>query len=77
MVDAVLGGTWHIPRLPGEAVKLEEKGRSSGGAGYDVDELSKTFYGRQVLAGLGFTKRRRVLDQKEFDKFNALSGAET
>jgi hypothetical protein len=47
--------------------KIVKKGRSSG-VGYDVDELSRTFYGRQVLDGLGFTKRRKILDQDEFDK---------
>lgn len=48
--------------------KIIKKGRGSGGAGFDVDELSRTFYGRQVLDGLGFTKRRKVLDRTEFDK---------
>jgi ribosomal protein L13E len=38
------------------------------GRGFEVDELSRTYYGRQVLDGLGFTKRRRVLDRAEFDK---------
>ena len=52
-------------------VKIVKKGRSSGGAGYDVDELSKTYYGRQVLSGLGFTKRRKVLDKDEFEKVRA------
>ncbi len=47
--------------------KIVKKGRSSG-VGYDVDELSRTFYGRQILDGLGFTKRRKILDQEEFDK---------
>jgi hypothetical protein len=49
-------------------VRIVKKGRGSGGAGFDVDELSRTFYGRQVLDGLGFTKRRKVLDRGEFDK---------
>jgi hypothetical protein len=51
--------------------KIIKKGRGSGGAGFDVDELSRTFYGRQVLAGLGFTKRRKVLDKIEFEKVRA------
>ncbi len=38
------------------------------GRGFEVDELSRTYYGRQVLDGLGFTKRRKVLDRAEFDK---------
>jgi hypothetical protein len=49
-------------------VRIVKKGRSSAGAGFDVDELSRTFYGRQVLDGLGFTKHRKILDQTEFDK---------
>src|SRR5476651_1790554 len=44
-------------------VRIVKKGRSAGGAGYDVDELSRTYYGRQVLDGLGFTKRRKTLDK--------------
>src|SRR5262245_58109892 len=47
-------------------VRIVKKGR--GKAGFDVDELARTYYGRQVLDGLGFTKRRKVLDQSEFDK---------
>ncbi|HZZ80094.1 MAG TPA: hypothetical protein VFE62_16390, partial [Gemmataceae bacterium] len=49
-------------------VRIVKKGRSAGGAGFDVDELSRTFYGRRVLDGLGFTKRRKILDRDEFDK---------
>ncbi|MCI0641878.1 MAG: hypothetical protein L0Y72_11210 [Gemmataceae bacterium] len=49
-------------------VHIVKKGRTSGGAGFDVDELSRTYYGRQVLDGLGFTKRRKILDRAEFDK---------
>jgi hypothetical protein len=49
-------------------VRIIKKGRTAGGAGFDVDELSRTFYGRQVLDGLGFTKRRKILDRAEFDK---------
>src|SRR3954470_10389766 len=33
-------------------VRIVKKGRSSGGAGFDVDELARTFYGKQVLKGL-------------------------
>jgi hypothetical protein len=50
---------------------IVKKGRSAGGAGFDVDELSRTFYGRQVLDGLGFTKRRRILDKTEFEQVRA------
>jgi hypothetical protein len=52
-------------------VRIVKKGRTSGGAGYDVDELSRTYYGRQVLDALGFSKQRRVLNKKEFDKVRA------
>ena len=53
------------------SVKIVKKGRSAGGAGFDVDDLSSTYYGRQVLGGLGFTKRRKVLDKNEFDQVKA------
>lgn len=52
-------------------VRIVKKGRTSGGAGFDVNELTRTFYGRQVLDGLGFSKRRHVLDRKEFDQVQA------
>jgi len=52
-------------------VKIVKKGRSAGGAGFDVDELSHTYYGRQILGGLGFTKRRKVLDKTEFEQVKA------
>lgn len=52
-------------------VRIVKKGRSAGGAGFDVDELSRTFYGRRVLDGLGFTKRRKTLDKTEFEKVKA------
>jgi len=52
-------------------VKIVKKGRSAGGAGFDVDELSRTYYGRQILDGLGFTKRRKVLNLTEFDQVKA------
>jgi hypothetical protein len=51
-------------------VKIVKKGRAAG-VGYDVDDLSRTYYGRQVLDGLGFTKRRKTLDKTEFDKVKA------
>ena len=52
-------------------VRIVKKGRTSGGAGFDVDELSRTFYGRQVLKGLGFGKQRRILNKTEFEKVKA------
>ncbi len=51
-------------------VRIVKKGRSSG-VGYDVDELTRTYYGRQILDGLGFTKRRKTLDKAEFDSVRA------
>lgn len=51
-------------------VRIVKKGRAAG-AGFDVDELSRTYYGRQVLDGLGFTKRRKILDKAEFEKVKA------
>jgi hypothetical protein len=52
-------------------VQITKRGRSAGGAGYDIEDLSRTYYGRQVLAGLGFSKRKRVLNQADFDKLRA------
>jgi hypothetical protein len=52
-------------------VKIVKRGRSSGGAGFDIEELSKTHYGRQILDSLGFTKRRSVLNKDEFEKVKA------
>ncbi len=49
------------------SVRIVKRGRSSG-VGYDVEDLSRTYYGRQVLDGLGFTKRRKTLDKTEFEK---------
>ena len=49
---------------------IVKRGRASG-AGFDIDDLSRTYYGRQVLDGLGFTKRRKTLDKAEFDKVKA------
>lgn len=51
-------------------VRIVKKGRSAG-VGYDVDELSRTYYGRQVLDGLGFTKRRKTLNKVEFESVKA------
>lgn len=52
------------------SVRIVKRGRASG-AGFDVDDLSRTYYGRQVLDGLGFTKRRKTLDKAEFDRVKA------
>ncbi|MBN9120564.1 MAG: hypothetical protein J0I06_15665 [Planctomycetes bacterium] len=52
-------------------VKIVKKGRSSGGAGFYIEELSKTHYGRQILGGLGFSKQKKVLDKDELEKVKA------
>ena len=41
-------------------VKIVKRGRSSG-LRFDTSELADTFYGRQVMEGLGFGKRRHEL----------------
>jgi hypothetical protein len=51
-------------------VKIVKKGTSSG-AGFYVDELAKTHYGRQVLSSLGFGKTKRKLDKDEYEKLKA------
>lgn len=48
-------------------VKIVKRGRS-GGLRYDTSELADTFYGRQVMEGLGFGKRRRVLEKAEYER---------
>lgn len=51
-------------------VKVVKRG-GSGGVRYDCGELADSFYGEQILTGLGFGKRRRVLDKKEYEKVEA------
>lgn len=51
-------------------VKIVKRGRSSG-LRYDTSELADTFYGRQVMEGLGFGKRRRVLERAEYERVRA------
>lgn len=51
-------------------VKIVKRGRS-GGLRYDTSELADTFYGRHVMEGLGFGKRRRVLEKAEFERVRA------
>lgn len=48
-------------------VKIVKRGRSSR-LRYDTSELADTFYGRQVMEGLGFGKRRRVLEKAEYER---------
>ena len=44
-----------------------------GGAKMRVDcsELGETYYGRQVMTGLGLSKQRKILDRAEYDKVAA------
>lgn len=49
------------------SVKIIKRGRSNG-LGYNVTELAAAFYGRQVLDGLGISKRRVILDKGEYDR---------
>ena len=58
----------HVKELT--RVRIVKKGRSAG-VGFDVDELARTYYGRQILDSLGFTKRRKTLDKIEFEKVKA------
>lgn len=51
-------------------VKIVKRGRTSG-VGFQVTELAATFYGRQILDGLGYGKRRSVLDRDEFARVTA------
>lgn len=51
-------------------VKIVKRG-GSGGVRYDVGELADSFYGAEIMKGLGFGTRRRVLDKKEFEKVEA------
>lgn len=48
-------------------VHITKRGRS-GGLRYDVSELSATFYGRQILSGLGFGKTKFSLTKEEFER---------
>jgi hypothetical protein len=52
-------------------VKIVKKGRSSGGAGFYIEELTKTHYGAQILRALGFGKQKKVLDKDDFEKVKA------
>jgi hypothetical protein len=50
--------------------KISKRARSKK-LGYDVSELARTFYGRQVLDGMGFSRTKHVLDSDEFLKLQA------
>lgn len=52
------------------SVRIVRRGRKTG-AGFDVTELANTYYGRKILEGLNITKRRRVLDAREFSELEA------
>jgi len=47
-------------------VKIVKRG-GSGGARYDISDLTATYYGRKILAGLDHDRRRRSLDASEFE----------
>jgi hypothetical protein len=46
-------------------VKIVKRG-GSGGARYDISDLSATFYGHKILEGLSHDRRRRSLTIEEF-----------
>lgn len=46
-------------------VKIVKRG-GSGGARYDISDLSATYYGRKILDGLSHDRRRRSLTIEEF-----------
>lgn len=46
-------------------VKIVKRG-GSGGARYDISDLSATFYGHKILEGLSHDRRRRSLTVEEF-----------
>ena len=46
-------------------VKIIKRG-GSGGARYDISDLSATYYGRKILDGLSHDRRRRSLTPEEF-----------
>lgn len=48
-------------------VKIVKKGGRGRGLRYDVSELAETFYGKQLLAGLGHGTRKRALEKAELE----------
>ena len=48
-------------------VKITKKGGRGKGLRFDATELSRTFFGKKILKGLGLT-RRRVLQADELEK---------
>ena len=51
-------------------VKIIKRG-GSGGARYDISDLSATFYGRKILEGLSHDRRRKALTSDEFTALQA------
>lgn len=51
------------------AAKIVKRGGSK--LRIDCGELAATFYGRQVMTGLGIAKRRTILDRGEYDQVAA------
>ncbi len=53
------------------SVRIVVKGRRSG-MGFDITELVRSYYGRQILQGLNFNvSRRRVVTREEFESIQA------
>lgn len=52
------------------SVRIVKAGKSSG-LRYDIGGLGATFYGRRILDGLGFPKRRTSVTREEFEQIAA------
>ena len=52
------------------AVRVVRKGGASG-LRFGIDDLKATYYGRQILNGLGFNNRRTVVDRDELETIKA------
>jgi hypothetical protein len=51
-------------------VRIVKRG-GRGNLRIDVGEPAATFFGRQILEGVGLGARRRVVDRQEFEKIKA------
>lgn len=54
--------------------RIVKAGKSSG-LRYDIGGLQNTFYGRRILEGLGFAKRRTSATKAEFEQIRAACAA--
>lgn len=52
------------------STKIVKAGKSSG-LRYDISGLQTTFYGRKILDGLGFAKRRTSATKEEYEQIRA------